>query len=184
MEERESERSRRFDELFASYSSDIVAYCGWRAGSASDAQDAVAEVFLTAWRRLDELPDGIAPRWPAWYEREEARIRSLLGDRVVRVAHTGSTSVPGLAAKPIIDSTLEVPDSAAEHAYAPDLEAAGYVLRIRERVGYMPESDCLPMDVTAADFVGHMAEMSGLPGRAARQRANDVLYQVGVDEER
>jgi len=58
------------------------------------------------------------------------------------------------------------------------------VIRIRERVGYMPESDCLPMDVTAADFVGHMAEMSGLPGRAARQRANDVLYQVGVDEER
>ncbi|HYI15300.1 MAG TPA: ABC transporter ATP-binding protein [Thermomicrobiales bacterium] len=58
------------------------------------------------------------------------------------------------------------------------------VIRIRERVGYMPESDCLPMDVTAADFVGHMAEMSGLPGRDARQRANDVLYQVGVDEER
>jgi ABC-2 type transport system ATP-binding protein len=58
------------------------------------------------------------------------------------------------------------------------------VIRIRERVGYMPESDCLPMDVTAADFVGHMAEMSGLPGRASRQRANDVLYQVGVDEER
>ncbi|MEX1157803.1 MAG: ABC transporter ATP-binding protein [Thermomicrobiales bacterium] len=58
------------------------------------------------------------------------------------------------------------------------------VLRIRERVGYLPESDCLPMDVTAADFVGHMAEMSGLPGRDARQRANDVLYQVGVDEER
>lgn len=58
------------------------------------------------------------------------------------------------------------------------------VIRIRERVGYMPESDCLPYDVTAADFVGHMAEMSGLPGRAARQRANDVLYQVGVDEER
>lgn len=56
--------------------------------------------------------------------------------------------------------------------------------RVRERVGYMPESDCLPGDVTAADFVAHMAEMSGLPHRAARQRANDVLYQVGVDEER
>ncbi|MGH9173260.1 MAG: ATP-binding cassette domain-containing protein, partial [Vicinamibacterales bacterium] len=39
-----------------------------------------------------------------------------------------------------------------------------HVIEIRERVGYMPESDCLPMDVTAADFVGHMAEMSGLPG--------------------
>jgi ABC-2 type transport system ATP-binding protein len=57
-------------------------------------------------------------------------------------------------------------------------------VRIRERVGYMPESDCLPLDVTAADFVAHMAEMSGLPSQAARQRANDVLYQVGVDEER
>jgi ABC-2 type transport system ATP-binding protein len=55
---------------------------------------------------------------------------------------------------------------------------------VRERVGYMPESDTLPMDVTAADFVGHMAEMSGLPSKHARQRANDVLYQVGLDEER
>jgi RNA polymerase sigma factor (sigma-70 family) len=52
------ERERRFDALFTSYSSDILAYCGWRAGSASDAQDALAEVFLTAWRRLDELPNG------------------------------------------------------------------------------------------------------------------------------
>ena len=46
--------------------------------------------------------------------------------------HTGSTSVPGLAAKPIIDMTLAVPDSADEDAYLPELEAAGYVLRIRE----------------------------------------------------
>jgi ABC-2 type transport system ATP-binding protein len=57
-------------------------------------------------------------------------------------------------------------------------------LRLREHVGYMPESDCLPLDVTASDFVSHMAEMSGMPSKAARQRANDVLYQVGVDEER
>jgi RNA polymerase sigma factor (sigma-70 family) len=62
MSQSESERRRRFDALFASYSSDIVAYCGWRAGSASDAQDAVAEVFLTAWRRLDQLPEGDAAR--------------------------------------------------------------------------------------------------------------------------
>ena len=48
----------------------------------------------------------------------------------------------------------------------------------------MPESDCLPPAATAADFVSHMAEMSGLPARAARQRAADVLYQVGLDEER
>jgi DNA-directed RNA polymerase specialized sigma24 family protein len=59
---REGERRQRFDALFASYSSDIVAYCRWRAGSASDAQDAVADVFLTAWRRVDELPEGDAAR--------------------------------------------------------------------------------------------------------------------------
>jgi len=72
------------------------------------------------------------PGWPALYEREAARIRSALGIRVVRLEHVGSTSVPGLAAKPIIDVGLEVPDSAAEEEYVPDLEAAGYVLRIRE----------------------------------------------------
>jgi RNA polymerase sigma factor (sigma-70 family) len=62
MREGERERRRRFEVLFASYSSDIVAYCGWRADSVSDAQDAAAEVFLTAWRRLDELPEGDAAR--------------------------------------------------------------------------------------------------------------------------
>ena len=64
------------------------------------------------------------------------------------------------------------------------LDAWRQGIKVRERVGYMPESDCLPPGVTAADFVGHMAEMSGLPARAARQRAADVLYQVGLDEER
>ena len=55
---------------------------------------------------------------------------------------------------------------------------------LRQRVGYMPETDTLPESATAADFVSHMAEMSGLPRRAARQRAADVLYHVGLDEER
>lgn len=72
------------------------------------------------------------PAWPRWYEHEEARIRSVLGARVVRLEHVGSTSVPGLAAKPVIDLALEVRDSAAEEEYVPELEAAGYVLRIRE----------------------------------------------------
>jgi RNA polymerase sigma factor (sigma-70 family) len=58
----ERERKRRFDSLFASYSSDVVAYCSWHAGSATDAQDAVADVFLTVWRRLDDIPTGDAAR--------------------------------------------------------------------------------------------------------------------------
>ena len=72
------------------------------------------------------------PQWLALFEREADRIRAALGDGVVRLEHTGSTSVPGLAAKPIIDITLLVRDSADEPAYVPALEAAGYVLRIRE----------------------------------------------------
>ena len=55
-----------------------------------------------------------------------------LGDRVRLLEHAGSTSVPGLAAKPIIDMVLAVADSADEAAYVPSMEAAGYVLRIRE----------------------------------------------------
>jgi GrpB-like predicted nucleotidyltransferase (UPF0157 family) len=72
------------------------------------------------------------PDWPILYLREAARIRSILGSRVVQLEHAGSTSVPGLAAKPLIDIVLAVPDSSDEPAYVPDLEAAGYVLRIRE----------------------------------------------------
>jgi RNA polymerase sigma factor (sigma-70 family) len=62
MREGEHARRQRFNALFASYSSDIVAYCSWRAASVSDAQDAAAEVFLIAWRRLDELPEGDSAR--------------------------------------------------------------------------------------------------------------------------
>jgi GrpB-like predicted nucleotidyltransferase (UPF0157 family) len=72
------------------------------------------------------------PSWPQLYAREAARIRSALGERVVRLEHAGSTSIPGLAAKPIIDIVLEVPDAAEEAAYLPAMEAAGYGLRLRE----------------------------------------------------
>jgi GrpB-like predicted nucleotidyltransferase (UPF0157 family) len=72
------------------------------------------------------------PDWPALFAREAAHIRSALGGRAVQVEHAGSTSVPGLAAKPIIDIVLAVPDSSDEQAYVPALEAAGYVLRAQE----------------------------------------------------
>ena len=72
------------------------------------------------------------PEWPALFEREAARIRAVLGDRARLVEHAGSTSVPGLAAKPILDIVLAVADSSYEADYLPPMEAAGYVLRIRE----------------------------------------------------
>jgi GrpB-like predicted nucleotidyltransferase (UPF0157 family) len=72
------------------------------------------------------------PAWPVMFEREEARVRAALGDRVRRLEHVGSTSVPGLSAKPVVDMVLAVPDSSDEAAYLPDMEAAGYILRIRE----------------------------------------------------
>src|SRR5215468_5833919 len=76
------------------------------------------------------------PAWPALFEREAERIREALGDRALAIEHTGSTSVPGLAAKPIVDITLVVADSADEADYVPALEAQGYVLRIREPEWY------------------------------------------------
>jgi GrpB-like predicted nucleotidyltransferase (UPF0157 family) len=75
---------------------------------------------------------GYDPQWPAMFDREASRIRGALASLAIRIEHVGSTSVPGLAAKPIIDIVLAVPDSADEAAYVPALEAAGYVLRGRE----------------------------------------------------
>src|SRR5712691_9091910 len=76
------------------------------------------------------------PQWPEFFGREADRIRAVLGCRALRIEHTGSTSVPGLVAKPIIDMLLVVTDSADEDTYVPALEAAGYLLRIRETNWY------------------------------------------------
>ena len=72
------------------------------------------------------------PAWPDRYAREAARIPDALGGRVVALEHVGSTAVPDLPAKPVIDVLLIVAFPAAEHAYVPDLAPAGYELRIRE----------------------------------------------------
>ena len=77
---------------------------------------------------------------------------------------------------------LSRPNGGSARVLGRDAVADGRELRMR--VGYMPETDTLPDNATAADFISHMAEMSGLPRRAARQRAADVLYHVGLDEER
>lgn len=70
--------------------------------------------------------------WPDLYSEHERRIREALSGTAVQVEHIGSTSVPGLAAKPIIDIVVAVPDITAEEDYLDGLLAAGYVLRVRE----------------------------------------------------
>ena len=72
------------------------------------------------------------PAWSARFAEHEATIRGALGAGAKQVEHVGSTAVPDLAAKPIIDVLLVVDDSADEGSYLPALEAAGYELRIRE----------------------------------------------------
>jgi GrpB-like predicted nucleotidyltransferase (UPF0157 family) len=79
-----------------------------------------------------------APQWPRLFAREAGRVQAALGDRVPLLEHTGSTAVPGLAAKPRIDIPLVVADSADELAYVPPLETAGDVLRICEPDWYEP----------------------------------------------
>jgi GrpB-like predicted nucleotidyltransferase (UPF0157 family) len=70
--------------------------------------------------------------WSEQFQGEAGRIQGALGSRALSIDHVGSTSLPGLAAKPIIDIAVTVADSTNEAAYVPDLEAAGYQLRMRE----------------------------------------------------
>jgi RNA polymerase sigma-70 factor (ECF subfamily) len=100
VKEGERERGRRFYALYEAYSADVVAYCTWRADSASDAQDAVADVFLTAWRRLDDVPGGDAAR--VWLyatarrmlanQRRSTRRRAALAERLALAAPTQKPS--------------------------------------------------------------------------------------------
>ena len=72
------------------------------------------------------------PAWSKSFAQLETGIRKVLGDVVLLLEHVGSTSVPGLSAKPIIDIVLMVPDSTDEQAYVRPLEEVGYTLRVRE----------------------------------------------------
>ncbi len=121
------------------------------------------------------------PVWPVLFKEEARRIRAALSDRVLRIEHVGSTSVPGLAAKPIIDIVLVVADTAKEGAYVPALEAAGYTLRIREpdwyehRIFKGPDSD-----TNVHCFSDGCPEVERMLAFPDRLRANDVdrlLYE-------
>jgi GrpB-like predicted nucleotidyltransferase (UPF0157 family) len=73
------------------------------------------------------------PTWPAMFETQRATIAGALGSTAIGIEHIGSTSVPGLAAKPIVDVLVTVADIDDEDAYLSALEGAGYMLRVRER---------------------------------------------------
>lgn len=72
------------------------------------------------------------PQWPHRYQKLAERVRLALGEVVLDVEHIGSTSVPGLAAKDVIDIDLTVADPRDEDAYVPALEKIGYYLTVRE----------------------------------------------------
>jgi GrpB-like predicted nucleotidyltransferase (UPF0157 family) len=111
------------------------------------------------------------PAWPERFEEERSRIVDALGDAALAVHHIGSTSVPGLAAKPIVDVVVEVPDPDDEDSFVPTLEAAGYVLRVREpghRMLRTPERDVhIHVWSSAGDVQRHLIFRDRLRASAA-----------------
>ena len=119
--------------------------------------------------------------WPRTFEAEHDRIVSALGDLALEVYHAGSTSVPGLRAKPIIDIALVVPDTTDEGAYVPPLEAIGYRFRLREPEWF--EHRLLRHDVPAVNlhvFPPRCIEVTRMLAFRDHLRLNDedrLLYE-------
>ncbi|MFI7339291.1 ABC transporter ATP-binding protein [Streptomyces sp. NPDC050085] len=97
---------------------------------------------------------------------------------------TGLVGSNGAGKSTMIKILLGLSPATEGRAEVLGLDVATKGAEIRERVGYMPEHDCLPPDVSATEFVVHMARMSGLPPTAARERTADTLRHVGLYEER
>ncbi len=97
---------------------------------------------------------------------------------------TGLVGANGAGKSTLIKILLGLSPATTGRASVLGLDVAGEGTGIRALVGYMPEHDCLPPDVSATEFVVHMARMSGLPPTAARERTADTLRHVGLYEER
>ena len=148
------------------------------------------------------------PAWPARFEVEAERIRAALGARAALVEHVGSTSVPGMAAKPIVDIVLAVPDPATEADYVPALAAIGYRVHIREPEWHehrllKPPDDGVNLHVFAAgsseidrmvrfrdrlraspeDFARYLAAKRELGARTWRYTQDYADAKTGVVEE-
>jgi ABC-2 type transport system ATP-binding protein len=96
----------------------------------------------------------------------------------------GLVGANGAGKSTLIKILLGLSQPTSGRASVLGLDIATQSDQIRQRIGYMPEHDCLPPDVSAAEFVMHMARISGLPTGAARERTADTLRHVGLNEER
>ena len=119
--------------------------------------------------------------WPRLFAREAERVRCALGDRARVLEHAGSTSVPGLSAKPVIDIVVAVDDSRDEPSYVPPLQAAGYVLKIREPAWFEHRLFKGPdTDINMHVFTVGCAEIARMLRFRDRLRADDAdrgLYE-------
>ncbi|MFF3664134.1 ABC transporter ATP-binding protein [Microtetraspora malaysiensis] len=97
---------------------------------------------------------------------------------------TGLVGANGAGKSTLIKILLGLLPATSGRAEVLGMDAATRGPEIRRVVGYMPEHECLPPDLSATEFVVHMAQMSGLPRTAARERAADILRHVGLHEER
>ena len=119
------------------------------------------------------------PGWPSKFETHRGIIAGALGSSALQIEHIGSTSVPDLAAKPIVDILVVVQNSGEESVYLPQLEAAGYVLRVRE-----PEWNEHRMFRTPEHDVHVHIYSAGCPEIERSLRFRDQLRRNSVDRRR
>jgi ABC-2 type transport system ATP-binding protein len=121
--------------------------------------------------------DGLTKRYPGTIALDDLSIEVPRG----RVGLVGAN---GAGKTTTFRLLLGLAHPTQGHIEVCGLDVARDPIGVRARLGYMPEHDCLPLDQTAADVVATFGELSGLPARAARQRASDILDLVGLDEAR
>lgn len=135
---------------------------------------------VTAWNNTIPLYP-YDPTWPAQYAAEAAKIRVALGEGAIVLEHVGSTSIPGLSAKPILDILLAVANSSDEDSYVPALTAQGYRLHLREpdweqhRV-LKGDAPMVNLHVFTAGS-GEIARMLGFRDRCRTHPEELALYQ-------
>ncbi|MGW6917843.1 ABC transporter ATP-binding protein [Kitasatospora sp. NPDC054939] len=121
--------------------------------------------------------DGLTKRFPRVTALDQLTVE-------VQPGVVGLVGANGAGKSTLIKILLGLAPATSGTGQVLGLDIATQGSQIREQVGYMPEHDCLPPDVSATEFVVHMARMAGLPAAAARERTADTLRHVGLYEER